>query len=50
MSPYNIWSIKKDSEEEKNFITSLIHGVKNLNTSVIRSKENVREPLRGDHP
>ena len=38
----NIWSIKKDSEEEKNFITPLIHGVKNLNTSAIRSKENLK--------
>jgi len=38
----NIWSIRKDNEEEKNFITSLIHGVENLNTLVIRNKENLK--------
>jgi len=37
----NIWSIKKDSEEEKNFITSLVQGIQNLDTSAIRSKENL---------
>jgi len=38
----NIWSIKKDSEEEKNFITLLVQGVQSLNTSTIRSKENLK--------
>jgi len=37
----NIWFIKKNSEEEKNFITSLVHSIENLNTSTIRSKENL---------
>ena len=37
----NIWSIKKDSEEEKKFITSLVWGVQSLNTSAIRSKANL---------
>ena len=37
----NIWSIKKDSEKEKNFIISLVQGIQNLNTSAIRSKENL---------
>ena len=37
----NIWSIKKDSKEEKNFITSLVQGIQSLDTSVIRSKENL---------
>ena len=38
----NIGSIKKDSEEEKNFIISLVQGVQNLNISAIRSKENLK--------
>jgi len=38
----NIWSIKKDSEEEKDFITSLVQGVQNLDTSAIRSKANLK--------
>jgi len=38
----NIWSIRKDNEEEKNFITLLIHGVENLNTLAIRNKENFK--------
>ena len=37
----NIWSIKKNSKEEKNFITSLVRGVQSLDTSVIRSKANL---------
>ena len=37
----NIWSIKKDSKEEKDFITSLVQGIQSLDTSVIRSKENL---------
>jgi len=38
----NIWSIKKDSKEEKNFITSLVRGVQSLDTSAIRSKANLK--------
>ena len=37
----NIWSIKKNSKEEKNFITSLVRGVQSLDTSAIRSKANL---------
>jgi len=37
----NIWSIKKDSKEEKDFITSLVQGVQSLDTSAIRSKANL---------
>jgi len=42
----NIWSIKKDYEEEKNFITSLVQGVQSLNTSAIRSKENLKTSVQ----
>ena len=38
----NIWSIEKDSKKEKDFITSLVQGIQSLNTSVIRSKENLK--------
>jgi len=38
----NIWSIKKDSEEKKDFITSLVQGVQSLDTSAIRSKANLK--------
>jgi len=34
-------SISKDSEEEKEFITSLTNGFSNLNSSAIRTKENL---------
>ena len=37
----HIWSIKKDSKEEKDFITSLVQEVQSLNTSAIRSKANL---------
>ena len=37
----NIWSIKKNSKEEKDFITFLVQGVQNLDTSAIRSKANL---------
>jgi len=38
----NIWSIKKDSDEEKEFIFSLVQGIQNLDTSTIRSKANLK--------
>jgi len=37
----NIWSIKKDSKEEKEFISSLVQDVQNLNTSAIRNQTNL---------
>ena len=37
----NIWSIKKNSKEEKEFISSLVRGVQSLNTSAIGSKANL---------
>jgi len=37
----NIWSIKKDSEEEKEFISLLVQGVQSLDTSLIRSQVNL---------
>jgi len=37
----NIWSIKKDSEEEKDFIFSLVRGIQSLDTSAIRSKASL---------
>jgi len=37
----NIWSIKKDSEEEKEFIFLLVQGIQNLDTSAIRSQMNL---------
>jgi len=38
----NIWSIKKNSEEEKDFITSLVRGIQSLDTSAIRNKANLK--------
>ena len=38
----NIWSIKKNSEEEKEFISSLVRGIQNLDISVIRSQTNFK--------
>jgi len=38
----NIWSIKKNSEEEKDFISSLVQGVQSLDISTIRSKANLK--------
>jgi len=37
----NIWSIKKDNEEEKNFISTLVRGIQSLDISAIRSKANL---------
>ena len=41
----NRWSIKKDSEEEKNFISSIIMGVKNLDTSNIGTKDGLENSV-----
>jgi len=38
----NIQSIKKYSEEEKNFVNSIIQGIENLNISSIRSREDLQ--------
>jgi len=37
----NIWSIKEDSEEEKEFMFSLVQGMQNLDTLPIRSQANL---------
>ena len=37
----NIWSVRKDSKKEKSFITSIINGVKNLDTASIETKEDL---------
>ena len=37
----SIRSISKDSEEKKDFIMSLINGFSSLNSSAIRTKENL---------
>ena len=37
----NIWSIKKDSKEEKDFISSLVWDIQSLDISTIRSKANL---------
>jgi len=42
----NIWSIKKDSKEEKEFISSLVQGVQSLNTSAIRSQANLKTSVQ----
>jgi len=42
----NIWSIKKDSEEEKEFISSLVQGIQSLNTSAIRSQANLEASVQ----
>jgi len=42
----NRWSIKKDSEEEKNFISSIITGVKNLDTSNIGTKDSLENSVQ----
>jgi len=43
----NIWSIKKDNKEEKEFISSLIQGVQSLDTSPIRSQANLESITNG---
>ena len=42
----NIWSIKKDSEEEKEFISSLVQGVQSFDTSAIRSQANLEASVQ----
>ena len=37
----NIWSIKKDSKEKKDFISSLVWDIQSLDISTIRSKANL---------
>lgn len=41
----NEWSIRKDSEEEKNFISLIIDGVKNLDMSNIEMKEDLENSI-----
>jgi len=41
----NIWSIRKDSEEEKDFITTITNKVNNLNTSSIITKEELKDSV-----
>jgi len=48
----NIWSIKKDSEEEKEFISLLVQGVQSLDILAIRSQANLEasvQQLLGNH-
>lgn len=42
----NKWSIRKDSKEEKNFISSIITGIKNLDTSSIVTKEDLENAVQ----
>jgi len=42
----NIWSIKKDSEKEKKFISSLVQGIQSLDTSAIRSQVNLEASVQ----
>jgi len=42
----NKWSIRRDSKEEKNFISSIINGVKNLDTSNIVTKEDLENAVQ----
>jgi len=42
----NIWSIKNDSKEEKEFISSLVQGVQSLDTSAIRSQANLESSVQ----
>jgi len=42
----NKWSIRKDSKEEKNFISSIIDSVKNLDMSNIETKENLENSVQ----
>jgi len=42
----NRWSIKKDSEEEKNFISSIITDVKNLDMLNIRTKDGLENSVQ----
>jgi len=42
----NIWTISKDSEEEKNFITSITNGIITLDTTNINSKETLENVVQ----
>ena len=42
----NIWSIKKDSEEKKKFISSLVQGVQSFDISAIRSQANLEASVQ----
>jgi len=42
----NKWSIRKDSKEEKSFITSIINSVKNLDTASIETKEDLENSVQ----
>jgi len=42
----NIWSIKKDSEKEKEFISLLVQGIQSLDTSAIRSQANLEASVQ----
>jgi len=42
----NIWSIKKDSKKEKEFISSLVQGIQSLDTSAIRSQANLEASVQ----
>jgi len=42
----NIWSIKKDSKEKKEFISSLVQDVQSLDTSTIRSQANLESSVQ----
>jgi len=42
----NKWSIRKDSKEEKSFISSIIDSVKNLDTSSIETKEDLENSIQ----
>jgi len=42
----NIWSIKEDSEEEKEFMFSLVQGMQSLDTSPIRSQVNLESSVQ----
>jgi len=42
----NKWSIRRDSKEEKSFISLIINGVKNLDTSSIVAKEDLENIIQ----
>jgi len=42
----NKWSVRKDSKEEKSFITSIINSVKNLDTASIETKEDLENSVQ----
>jgi len=42
----NIWSIKKDSKKEKEFISSLVQGIQSLDKSAIRSQVNLKASIQ----